>query len=593
VLGESGFAELCAAQTGKNMAESTGSRNKKTLDAFADDLDAMLNISDPEEQQVGEIDDDEAIDRLLVGDEKFEPDAQQEIDEFADIDELLNANESGGATGLAADLDEFGDDFDADIAINPGHEQQVTDDDFADILDAENREDSLELAVTDVFEEITDLEQVGQIEEFAQDNEAVAAGVSGTVVDELENMAEIDEFSDDAELAGGNADFLIADFDISADDDYEPPAEAIDDFADLAEPSTNDQLSPSEPETELDLDQIVAEAVSEQDNDDDLVIAPGDELEVAPVAEAVEQTQVAPVPAIQVIDHSSEIAALNRNIVDLKKHQQQIRHDLTEVAGKNELLGCLDRLESTQTEQKKTKRALEALSAKKPVAAYVANGIAVAALLVGTGLGIQGMIAKSQVGELVTIIGKLQEQANTAPTNDAADKEMLRKQLDELAVSNGVMATQIAELSKAGHPDAGAAKAGGDQAKLPAELGSQIMQIGAAIETLQNKVSALEKGRAVSAAPAPKPEKKKPEPVEENWAVNLIAFKQDWYAKSKAQEFAGKGVPAKVIKTESKGENWYRLFVDGFKTQYEAAAYAAKIKKTLNLDSVWVTRNKD
>jgi len=103
----------------------------------------------------------------------------------------------------------------------------------------------------------------------------------------------------------------------------------------------------------------------------------------------------------------------------------------------------------------------------------------------------------------------------------------------------------------------------------------------------------LEKGRAQAAAPAPKPEKKKPEPVEENWAVNLIAFKQDWYAKSKAQEFAGKGVPAKVVKTESKGENWYRLFVDGFKTQYEAAAYAAKIKKTLNLDSVWVTRNKE
>ncbi|MGZ0076479.1 SPOR domain-containing protein [Methylomonas sp. YC3] len=574
------------------MAESTGSKNKKTLDAFADDLDAMLNIGDPSEQQVGTIDDDEAIDRLLVGDETFEPEAQQEIDEFADIDELLSANEPKAVSSLADDIDEFGDDFNADIGINPGREQQVIDDEFADIVDAENQGNPLDLPVDDVFEEVAELERVGQIDDFAEDTPVAAVGLPETVMDELENMAEIDEFSDDAELAGGNADFLIADFDISADDEYAPSAPPIvDDFADLEEPDNSVQASAPEPEP--DLDQIFAAAVSEQNNEEELVVVQSNEPETAPIAVAVEQVEASPVPQVQVIDHSSEIAALNRNIVDLKKHQQQMRHDLTEAAGKNELLGCLDSLESVQTEQKKTKRAVEALAAKKPVAAYVANGIAVAALLIGTGLGIQGMIAKSQVGELVTIIGKLQEQVNAAPTSDAADKEMLRKQLDELTVSNGVMATQIAELSKAGHADPGAAKANGDQAKPSAEISSQIMQIGATIEALQNKVSALEKGRAQAAAPAPKPEKKKPEPVEENWAVNLIAFKQDWYAKSKAQEFAGKGVPAKVVKTESKGENWYRLFVDGFKTQYEAAAYAAKIKKTLNLDSVWVTRNKE
>ncbi|WP_445366783.1 SPOR domain-containing protein [Methylomonas sp. BW4-1] len=574
------------------MAESTASKNKKTLDAFADDLDAMLNIGDPSEQQVGTIDDDEAIDRLLVGDETFEPDAQQEIDEFADIDELLSANEPKATSSLADDIDEFGDDLAVDLGINPGREQQVVDDDLVDIVDAVNQQDLLEVPVDDVFEEVAELERVGQIDDFAEDAPVAVVGLPETAVDDLENMAEIDEFSDDADLAGGNADFLIADFDISADDEFAPAATPIvDEFADLEEPDNS--VQPSVPEPEPDLDQILAAAVSEQENEEELVVVQANEPETAPIAAAAEQVQASPVPQVQVIDHSSEIAALNRNIVDLKKHQQQMRHDLTEAAGKNELLGCLDSLESVQTEQKKTKRAVEALAAKKPVAAYVANGIAVAALLIGTGLGIQGMIAKSQVGELVTIIGKLQEQVNAAPTSDAADKEMLRKQLDELTVSNGVMATQIAELSKAGHADPGAAKANGDQAKPSAEISSQIMQIGATIEALQNKVSALEKGRAQAAAPAPKPEKKKPEPVEENWAVNLIAFKQDWYAKSKAQEFAGKGVPAKVVKTESKGENWYRLFVDGFKTQYEAAAYAAKIKKTLNLDSVWVTRNKD
>jgi hypothetical protein len=571
------------------MAESTGSKNKKTLDAFADDLDAMLNIGDTDSQQVGSIDDDEAIDRLLVGDETFERDLNNDVDEFADIDSLLDDDELDAKSSLANDLDEFGDDFDADIGINPGRDQQAIDDEFADIVDANSQQDTVDLAA-EVFDEVAELERVGKIEDFAED-EPVAVAVD----DELENMTEIDEFSDDVELVADKADFLIADFDISADDEYvKPVVGQSEEITEAAQQPAAVEAFQRERETEpsLEAEAVLAAMIDDQAGDEELIVVQQSAPEPAPAVEVAQSVQ-APVPPVQVIDHSAEIAALNRNIVDIKKHQQQIRHDLTEMAGKGELLACLDNLESVQTEQKKAKRAVDAVAAKKPVAAYVANGIAVVALLIGTGLGIQGMIAKSQVGELVTIIGKLQEQMNAAPATDAADKEMLRKQLDELTVSNSVMATQIAELSKAGQANAGAVKTGGDQAKPSAENASQIMQIGAAIETLQNKVSALEKGRSLAAAPAPKPEKKKPEPVEENWAVNLIAFKQDWYAKSKAQEFAGKGVPAKVVKTESKGENWYRLFVDGFKTQYEAAAYAAKIKKTLNLDSVWVTRNKD
>ena len=172
---------------------------------------------------------------------------------------------------------------------------------------------------------------------------------------------------------------------------------------------------------------------------------------------------------------------------------------------------------------------------------------------------------------------------------------MLRKEMDALTVASSVTATQIAELSKAIQSDAGtaSAKSGGDLAKKITDLNNQNMQIGAELESLQSKVTALEKARVTVVAAKEKAEPKKPPVVVENWAVNLIAFKQDWYAKRKAEEFAGKGVPAKVSKTETKGEVWYRLSVDGFKSQYEAAAYAAKVKKSLNLDAVWLTRNKD
>jgi prefoldin subunit 5 len=295
---------------------------------------------------------------------------------------------------------------------------------------------------------------------------------------------------------------------------------------------------------------------------------------------------------VTLIDHSAELAELNKQITVLKKQIQVFRQEMTEKAGKDELATTLNEIESLHTEQKKTKRVADVLSNKKPVAAYVASGLAVAALLIGSGLGFQGLIAKSQVGELTQIIGKLQEQVSTAPAGDAADKEMTRKQLDELAVADSVMAGQIAEIKKNLQSDSGTGKAGGDAGKQIAELSSQNMQMGAAIETLENNVKALQKNRAVAAVTpvAPKPEKKAPQPVQENWAVNLIAFKQDWYAKRKAEEFAAKGVPAQVSKSELKGENWYRLSVDGFKSQYEAAGYAAKVKKTLNLDSVWVAK---
>lgn len=573
------------------MADSTDGKNKKTLDAFADDLDAMLNMEDtPDTRKVGLIEDDDAIDRLLMGD-NFRHDQQEaEADEFADINALIG-DDFGDNRKMASDIDEFGDDIDdifANIPVNPNPQADlVVDevDEFAGIADETELVKSIDEVTTP---ELTALESVGIIDEFADrgSNDTVrAAAVTDSRKDEIEDMAEIDEFSEESPAAArNNADFLMADFDISSDDDIVKPVQAeplIDEFAD-------DAVAPSPvPEPRAAVEEALAALASV--------------AEPASVADEFEEPEPASIPPAAAaaekvappVDHSAELAALATQITVLKKQQQVFKQEMTEKAGKDELIKCLDNVDSLQTEQKKTKRAVDAVGNRKPVAAYVANGLAVAALLIGIGLGFQGFIAKSQVGELVPIIGKLQEQVNAAPASDAADKEMLRKQLDELTVANTVAASQIAEINKTLQGEGGSAKAGGDIGKQLAELSSQDMQMGAAIEALQNKIGALEKGRALAAAPAPKPEKKKPAVVEENWAVNLIAFKQDWYAKRKAEEFAAKGVPAKVSKTESKGENWYRLSVDGFKSQYEAAGYAAKVKKTLNLDSVWVTRNKD
>jgi cell division protein FtsN len=75
------------------------------------------------------------------------------------------------------------------------------------------------------------------------------------------------------------------------------------------------------------------------------------------------------------------------------------------------------------------------------------------------------------------------------------------------------------------------------------------------------------------------------------WGINLVAFKQEWFAKSKAAEFARLGVFADVIPVHEKNTTMYRLRVGGFKSKAEASANTAKIKQALNLDSVWVSDN--
>ncbi len=75
------------------------------------------------------------------------------------------------------------------------------------------------------------------------------------------------------------------------------------------------------------------------------------------------------------------------------------------------------------------------------------------------------------------------------------------------------------------------------------------------------------------------------------WSVNLQAYEDLSYAKSKAKNFIQKGIPVKVIAVDMNNTKWYRLKVVGFKNEKEATAYAAKIKKSHNLSTVFVGKN--
>lgn len=72
------------------------------------------------------------------------------------------------------------------------------------------------------------------------------------------------------------------------------------------------------------------------------------------------------------------------------------------------------------------------------------------------------------------------------------------------------------------------------------------------------------------------------------WSINLTAYEDHNYAKSRAAKYLQKKIPVKVVTVDMNNSTWYRLKVDGFKNKEDADAYATKIKKSLNLSSVTV-----
>ncbi|MCK5478790.1 MAG: SPOR domain-containing protein, partial [Methylococcales bacterium] len=106
------------------------------------------------------------------------------------------------------------------------------------------------------------------------------------------------------------------------------------------------------------------------------------------------------------------------------------------------------------------------------------------------------------------------------------------------------------------------------------------------MEQLIAKVEALENSKI-----AIKPPNKRIKVVANvAWVVNLASTKYERSANRAADEFNQKGVPVEVIKVKVNAENWFRLRVKGFKSKQEALAYGTKVKKILNLGSVWVNR---
>lgn len=431
--------------------------------------------------------------------------------------------------------------------------------------------------------------------------------------DEEDEFAEIDELisdrledtpSESSEEESDDVDELIASVISSADQENEEETEddfiEIDEFADdefsgvsddFQADAVIDEFAEDEPENKdkgvlaTDFD------ISAEEGQDEIVMENAQEEPVAATAGSRDQEHL-DVTAEKNSGREAEAAAalvtISAQLAELQNEQHIIRQQLETVEAKDASMAMTDELDGLNREQKKLQRRLTAVEQNKPVLAYIALGVAILAFLVGGGLGFVALSADSKVAGLSETFLSLEEQVDAwmAKSKNQNGLSSVNTRLDKVDMEVANFSAQIAAVNKNLENGGGLDEVIKLKEQID-QLNERNMQSAAVIEELQQKVDRLEKQKIVVA----KKNSKKTPVVKEDWKVNLVSFKQEWYAKRKAAEFEKQGIPAEVMRVVVKGEPWYRLRVKGFATKYKAAAYAAKVKKTLNLSSVWVTKN--
>ena len=330
---------------------------------------------------------------------------------------------------------------------------------------------------------------------------------------------------------------------------------------------------------------------------------PDTHTDIDTIAESVSPVQQPPISETPeselVLFDTSALEAqceyLQSALESLSEQQRVLARELHEKADKTSFFQSLKDIEQLRVHSDKQQRQLQAMSAsvQPQTGLNLSNGLAAAALLLALLFGWQANSARSDVELLQQKLEEQQQQLTQLPSSETL-AQSVREQMEALSQTTQTLSGQMADLAKT---HGGSVKSTDDLGRQLGKLSSQSKQLDDAMDALQARVATLEKSKPAAVQPA-KTDKvvdnkknDKTDAAGQNWTVILAGSKHDWYAARKADEYAGKGFPVKVIRGSQKGEPWFRLMADGFKSQQEAEAFAARARKVLNLDSVTVGRN--
>lgn len=503
------------------MADSKHKKNDNSSKTISDDS------THPSEKEKNEfIDDDDVIDRLLMEDD-FSGKKQIEATEQESIPNKMSKKQDNDSS-----------DFDVDDLIDSvSMEAEIEGDEFAD-------ED--EFNVDDLLNSIT-----------PEPKDAIEAATADPVDSVIESS-----LPEESEKKNENADddFLMPDFDISADDD------------ELLESPENEEEVLEDP-APIPYEQVES-------------ISPADKNEIIALQNKLNEQ------SITTAQSTDALAKVNTRIIDLSAKISQLETDNN---GLKELITTLtaatsekdnsatEEIDVLQKEQRKLKKALIESETKIPVITYVVMAIAILALLLAGGLGSIGYGAQTNIESLTELVSSLEEEIEIIVAKDTSTEiNEMKFKINTLTIQGEGINNQLTEIDKKTQQPNTLKITVDDLVVQNNHAQKAIEQLLAAVETLEQQKATSAKRRTIK-----KTKKIKPK---ETWDVNLVSFKQEWYAKRKAKEFEKKGIAAKVEQVKIDGKKWFRLRVKSFKSKYEAAAYAVKVKKTLNLNSVWVTK---
>ncbi len=439
----------------------------------------------------------------------------------------------------------------------------------------------------------------------SKDKKDESPNIDPNDLDEMLNQAknqieeEIDEFGEDAvDQLLVKDDFAENDLDTSSSKDSTDSSLARDMFADSASERKNEgESSPDDlVMDEFDISSIKEESSASKSTDvstaiDDLKgqITQADEL-LDKVAPNVGQEKEISSQAMDQSDRESretETAGIHAQISqiwadneDLKMQIGVLASKATEDSTAQESL-ISERVDELQKRQQKLTKSIQESSAKPPMLTYVALGLGLLSLLTGGIMAAMGSGSRSEVAELTELVGTLEEEIEILSANGS--KEGV-KQLDEkiklLVAKDDFLSKKLDEANNDSQTTF--------LKPVIDDLVKQTDSSKQSIELLVSKVEKLEKNKPLKVVKRKRVKKKGV--AKSRWVVNLVAFRQKWYAANKLQEFKKKGVPADLIEVKVKGEKWYRLRVKGFKSKEKATTYSVDVKKKLNLGSVWVTK---
>jgi len=242
-------------------------------------------------------------------------------------------------------------------------------------------------------------------------------------------------------------------------------------------------------------------------------------------------------------------------------------------------------LSAVSSEQVNIKRQIKDYENKIKKAAiitYTSLGLGIVAILSTVVMGIVVSSMQAKVSKLSELVSILEEDMSVVAEKDSDmeinDSDTSNEQLNQ---KNKGLPEQSEEQQQV--------SSGILERDMPALLTKQ-STIYKSVDNRHNRSPLQEKKTMPEATVKKISAEKKTNNIQRaaGWSVNLTAYDDLGYAKSKAAKFIQKDIPVIVKAVDMNNSTWYRLTVGGFKNKEDATSYAAKIKKLLNLNTVFV-----